>query len=182
MKKFTLIFLFILSAAICAAQNVPNGGFEDWTDGEPNDWTTSNVTGFASVTQEDPGNSGSYALRMQSVEMGGENVTPKIIANGGEEGRGFPISEKFDLFEFYYKTNLWNLIDKVSYKVIIRDSESNILAQTNGDIDENAADFTRVEKQIYYSGTGTPAYCEIEFLIEPGHQHQIWIHGLLLTI
>jgi len=165
-KKITLLFLFTLSAAICAAQNVPNGGFESWTDGEPDDWTTTNITDFTSVFQEEPGNSGSYAIRLQSVEIDGDNVIPGIVANGGVEDRGFPISVKYTLLEFYYKTSL-NYVDQVSYKVIIRDSESTLLASTSNDITEDAADFTRKELPIVYTGIGTPAYCEIEFLIEP---------------
>ena len=153
-----------MSAALCAAQNVPNGGFESWTDGEPDDWSTSNFEGFTSVFQEEPGYSGSYALRMQSVEKDNDNVHPNIAANGGGDQRGFPVSEKFAILEFHYKFD-GGRKDKLVALVSFRGSELNFIGSGAIEIEDDAATFTRALVPIIYIPNATPAYCSIEFII-----------------
>ena len=64
MKTFSvLLVLVLLCATFLSAQNVPNGGFEDWTDGEPDEWTTSNVGSILTITRSDDSHSGTYAVR-----------------------------------------------------------------------------------------------------------------------
>jgi hypothetical protein len=161
-KKFTLLFLFTLSAALCVAQNVPNGGFESWTDGEPDDWTTSNTPGFTSVSQEEPGYSGTYALKMQSVEKDKDNVIPNLVANGGGDHRGFPVSEKFTLLNFYYKFD-GGTHDKLVVFVSLKDSELKSIGSGALEIEDDVDTFTKSVMPITYAPGSTPAYCSIEF-------------------
>jgi len=64
--KSTLLSVFIIALTgtleLCA--QVPNGGFENWTSGNPDSWLVNNVVGFGvPVTQVTPSYSGSYALK-----------------------------------------------------------------------------------------------------------------------
>lgn len=43
---FVMSLLAILLLALGGQAQVPNGGFEDWTAGNPNGWLTPNVPGF----------------------------------------------------------------------------------------------------------------------------------------
>jgi len=47
---YTSVFVFFFSFSFLISQ-VPNAGFEDWTGGEPNDWTTNNSDPYITVTQ-----------------------------------------------------------------------------------------------------------------------------------
>ena len=98
MKTFSvLLVLVLLCATFLSAQNVPNGGFENWTDNKPDDWATLNIT------QSTDAFSGSFAARGQSLN----GLAVDLEAEGPPEalGLGFPISQKFTKMTFRYKFN-----------------------------------------------------------------------------
>lgn len=52
----------------------PNGNFETWVDGKPNNWTTASTAGNASVAQSTDAHSGKY-----SVKVGGSTTDNKRL-------------------------------------------------------------------------------------------------------
>ncbi len=72
------------------AQNIPNGGFENWTNMgsyfEPDGWGTLNsVTSAQSiytVTRGNPGYPGSYFIKITSLSAGAMGVIPGIAVSG----------------------------------------------------------------------------------------------------
>jgi hypothetical protein len=91
-SRFTLITIILIGTLQLSAQNeVPNAEFEEWTSGEPNDWSTSNRnifgTDFICVTPEtnDP-YSGNHSIKIQSVKKNvflvGDVTFPGIITLG----------------------------------------------------------------------------------------------------
>ena len=50
MKTILTLLTAVLFASTLLSQ-IPNGGFENWTEGEPDEWTTSNVGAIATITQ-----------------------------------------------------------------------------------------------------------------------------------
>lgn len=52
----------------------PNGNFETWVDGKPNNWTTASTAGNASVAQSTDAHSGKY-----SVKVGGSTTANKRL-------------------------------------------------------------------------------------------------------
>lgn len=106
MKKTILQFQFLLVLIIISAPlypQVPNSGFEQWDQGEPIDWITSNEWFLNTVSQTASSRSGLYALKLQTLSMN-EFLIPAIVS-AGTDGYGFPISQRHEQLSFYYKFN-----------------------------------------------------------------------------
>ncbi len=102
MKK--MIFLTLLAAPLlaCGQNPVLNGGFENWTSGEPDGWTTSNIPGFATtISQGTPPYNGLYAARGEVAVTTVGNITP-VLTSTDSVGNGFPVSQPYGLLQFYY--------------------------------------------------------------------------------
>lgn len=75
MKKGIFFIAALLAAGTLTAQQMPNSGFEDWTDfgvyEDPNDWTTINMIslfgGPITVSKSTDAHSGDYALETKTV-------------------------------------------------------------------------------------------------------------------
>lgn len=85
MKKsfYTLAFTSLFAVG-ASAQSVTNGGFENWTSGEPDGWSTINSTvsllGSANTTQETSDvHAGSSAAKLESINILVANA-PAIVA------------------------------------------------------------------------------------------------------
>ena len=100
MKTIMTFTLAFICTMFLGAQTVPNSGFEAWTDGEPDEWTTNNLEISTTISQSDDSNSGTYAVRGQVVERGGDNLGPLLVS--GYNDLGIPVSEKYDQCSFYY--------------------------------------------------------------------------------
>lgn len=161
-KIFTLT-LALFFAAFLNAQTVPNGGFEAWTDGEPNEWTTSNLPGNATITQSDDSYSGSYALHGQTDPD--ETFIPEIIS--GYDNFGIPVSENYEQLKFHYK-----YIEDGSDKMVILISISNENYITLGsgylEIEDEVEDYTLAVIPISYTLPGTAAHAIIQIALVDG--------------
>lgn len=93
MKKALLsgMILIFFVASISAQQQVPNGGFENWTDSglgyeDPDGWDTPNestlVTGVFTVTKSDTVSTGNYSAKLKSRLLVGEYVSPGVVTLG----------------------------------------------------------------------------------------------------
>jgi hypothetical protein len=109
-----LITLF--SGAVATAQ-IPNGGFENWTDMgdylEPNGWVTFNAltSSFGaglSCEQVAPGAVGSYAIKVTTLELPGLGMVPGIALVGEADGSstGFPYGARPAMFSGKWKGSI----------------------------------------------------------------------------
>jgi hypothetical protein len=121
MKKILLLILaFPLIFNASAQQNIPNGNFETWTWGEPNNWFTMNLMLFlggqpASVTRTDDRHEGSWAAMVKSTDISAVNPMPGflpdtmgLLMSGSVnmstfELSGIKISERHAQLDFWYK-------------------------------------------------------------------------------
>ena len=72
------IFFFIVQ---CSYAQIPNGGFENWTGGNPDGWTTNNVTGYLElVTQSNDAHSGSSSAKMEMKIAMSSLMQPVLFA------------------------------------------------------------------------------------------------------
>jgi len=100
--KLSLIALCVLPFAVLNAQ-VPNGGFENWTTGEPDNWHTDNVsTIVVPVTLVTPSHSGASAAKGEVVSFSGSPYGP-LLSSTDASLNGFTISQSYANFSFYYK-------------------------------------------------------------------------------
>ncbi len=104
MKEVRGIVLSFFIVSLTFAQ-VPNGSFENWTSGQPDDWNTSNVNGqYINITRTTDKHSGFYALKGSVINT---SLANPPIANpfirSGTNGDGFPIDQLFAKIEGYYQ-------------------------------------------------------------------------------
>lgn len=85
MKRF-LFLIFVFLGYYGISQNIPNPDFENWTNGNPDGWQTSNPFtqqyGVTNVTQESANpHSGLYSVKLETKSVYGYPV-PGLITNG----------------------------------------------------------------------------------------------------
>lgn len=103
MKKLFLqtSLLCLIYSSVLFSQ-ILNSGFENWTDGEPDNWWSNNVPGVVTgVTQSNESHSGNYAARLDIVDLGGSPYFPLLFAGGDDDG--FPVSQRYASLRGYYK-------------------------------------------------------------------------------
>ncbi len=82
---------------------VPNGGFEQWTDAcTIVDWANSSVCGvMAPITKSTVAHSGSFAVRGEVVSLFGQSIPP--VLQSGTYATGFPITQRYESVDGFYK-------------------------------------------------------------------------------
>lgn len=104
-----LSVITILPLLIFTVQaEVPNAGFENWNNGEPDGWATSNVPGqVTNVIQSSNAHSGTSAAELSVVDIGlGFGVPPLLSSlDSGGNFYGFPISQAYQELTGYYQLN-----------------------------------------------------------------------------
>jgi hypothetical protein len=105
MKKNMLsVFLLILFSSLAFAQ-IPNAGFESWTNSEPDGWITNNIPPtLSTVLQSSDGHTGSSAVKL----VFGSFLTLPWGANlytgdAQTDNIGFPVSEQYGSLRGFYK-------------------------------------------------------------------------------
>ena len=102
-KNLLTLFSLLIAFSLVRAQNVPNGGFETWTSGEPNGWTTDNFPPLYLVIQTTPAHGGSFAAK--GAVLAGLPLPP-VLSSTDSAGNGFAVTQAYSTLSFYYKTNL----------------------------------------------------------------------------
>ncbi len=94
-------FLFLFTQAFA---QVPNSGFEQWTNGEPDGWYVNNIPeiNIITVTQSSDVHSGASALKGEAINSSGAIFPPLVIA-GKLNKHGFPISQNYVTLSGFYK-------------------------------------------------------------------------------
>lgn len=124
MKKivsiFSVIFLFLGVNLLNAQPTIPNNGFEQWTDTiTPVSWGTSNLSlGFftyAGVTRTTDKHSGSYAIKLKTINVPLLGMLPGVAVTGNLNLLGAGITggvptngQKPESFAGYFKYNSVN--------------------------------------------------------------------------
>src|ERR1700752_453564 len=113
MIKQLLSALALTTLLSVNAQQLQNSSFENWTNGNPNNWgsfdellTALGLPGTTLETQVSPGQIGSSAVQLKSQSIGGPDPTPGLISSGPMTTSnlyGAPFATRPGSFSFYYK-------------------------------------------------------------------------------
>jgi len=168
----TLLALLFLLFVTVNAQNVPNGGFEEWEIAgngtlEPVNWQANNLDDLTFVYQE-PGHSGDYSARIavQWDEGLGMNITAMLYYD-----MYFPVSERFTTLDLYLMGETLNsnylMVSIGMYKEGIN------IGATQYPIYNDYADWTAVSVPISYATGDVPDECFISFTIWPADEVEL---------
>ena len=103
-KKIIGLILSLFLTSFLYGQ-VPNGGFENWTNGQPDYWTTSNSPSlYNNITRTTNAHSGSFSVKGEVINTsiaGLSKINPFI--RSGNTGDGFPVAQRYDSINGYYQ-------------------------------------------------------------------------------
>lgn len=167
MKKILLSVLVGIQGIALAQNPVPNSGFENWTNGEPDNWTTSNIPGYISpITQVSPGYNGTSAALGEVGFVPPGLAYPPYLVSADANGDGFPVSQNYTNMSFYYKLAMAGTGEYFSAVVVLADANGNGVAGGTQLYYSNSSTtvFTLANVPISYLGTGA-AEATITFVI-----------------
>ena len=105
--NFNLSFLLIAIAliimlSIVSYSEITNSGFETWTNGNPDSWSTTNSPpSFVNVTQTIDAHSGSFACQGEVKSESGIPITAAVLS--GADGIGFSENSRPEALHGWYK-------------------------------------------------------------------------------
>jgi len=103
MKKLILIVSTIFLVSSIQLAQIPNAGFESWTNGNPDGWFANNAPGFAvPVTQSSSGHSGSSAARLEVLSSFGIVFLPQLWS-GDQALGGIPANQRYGSLTGFYQ-------------------------------------------------------------------------------
>lgn len=160
--------MLLLFFPLQAAAQVPNSGFEVWSNGVPNGWYANNIPGvFTSVTQSASSRTGSSAARCQPALFMNSVVSPMLQA--GSDTGGFPHAVRSTNVRAYYQYfPAASSGDRLLFIVSMTKGSAEIavgMTFVNG----SAASYTLVDIPITYTSDDIPTTCSImTTIVGPG--------------
>ncbi len=151
MKKIIFILFGILVVLAMNAQNLPNVGFENWTNEflyvGLDEWNSSNNLGstdFSGIIQSEDAYSGDYAIRLEP-RLDGEDTIFNFVYHGTvteEPTGGMAYSDEFDQVKGFYKCNMPE-VDSATIYIIkwYGATPSEVIAKVGG-VHETWTEFT----------------------------------------
>jgi hypothetical protein len=102
MKRISLLIIlaFLLPVTIFA-QNVPNGGFESWSNGNPDNWYADNIPSFVVPVVQGTAHSGSFSAKGTVSSYLGGVIEP--VLQSGSDAKGFAVTQRFKTVTGYYQ-------------------------------------------------------------------------------
>ncbi|GAB4147810.1 MAG: hypothetical protein Fur0015_13540 [Ignavibacteriales bacterium] len=161
MKTTLILFFSIVLAFSWNAElrsQIPNPGFEQWSGNTPSEWSTGNVEGFVFVRASTDPMSGQFAARLEAKSIL-NNLVPAVLSSG-QEGNGFPVSQRHGQLSLYYKfhktVNTAYLFISVGFKKGENGIGAGVLA-----INEPADNYTPITIPVTYINDEIPDLGEI---------------------
>jgi hypothetical protein len=144
------------------AAQIPNGGFEAWSDCMPTDWASPNVCGILEpITKSSSSESGSFAARGEVLSLFGQKIGPAL--QSGTEGEGIPISERYVSLDGSYKFQPIGG-DRFGVNVVFSHGGT-VIAQGAIALTAAAASYTAFQVPMVYTSSDVPDSAVIQILI-----------------
>ena len=162
MRIFLLLFFTYLMTFTLFAQLVPNGGFESWTNGIPDNWSTDNVASvYTPITQSTTKHSGSFSSMGSVINTVGGVVSPVIQA--GSSATGFAVSQRFKTVSGYYQFNSMSG-DKLVLNFLMYNGGFPI-GGGSGIVTASSSAWLPFNVDFSYATNDVPDVCTLQFLI-----------------
>lgn len=131
--------------------------------GNPVNWSTNNVaTVYTPVTQTSAAHSGSSAAKGDVVQVSTVTLAP-FLSSTDNTGQGFPVTQLYTNFSFYYKFTRVGAVALVPSAAIFQ-SGGALISAAGQNISASTSSFTLVNLPFYTFGVN-PAKCQIAFTL-----------------
>ena len=160
----TVLFLFVLFFNFVATAQPLNNSFENWTNGDPTSWLTTDITGLADcVTQSSDAQNGSSSARMEVLSFAG-NPFPPFLISTDINGHGHPITQSYANFKGFYKFAPLGT-DWLVITVLMSVNDTMYIGGGAITIPTTTSNWTEFTVPIYYYSGITPNTTHISFFI-----------------
>ncbi len=154
-NKLIIGLILFSSVGLC---QIPNAGFENWTSGIPDNWSTTNNPQFTNILQSNDAHSGSYSAEGTVASISGFSVAPVLSSE-------FPYSGRPINFSGYYKfTSISS--DTLDIAVALF-KNSNTIGGGVFHTTANANSYTQFNIPLIYVSSDTPDSAGIGIFIGP---------------
>ncbi len=153
---FVLLIFSVSSVKVWG--QIPNAGFENWTNGNPDSWETDNSPLFSPITQTSDSHSGSSAMEGSVVTYMGVGITPTADIS-------FPYTGQPAALTGYYKLNTSNNDSLVITVVLYKNG--NGIAGGYFSAGKTATSYTQFSANLYYANPVAADSCTIAIVIFP---------------
>lgn len=152
MKLFTVLLALMLVALFqnnAFSQEIPNAGFENWTNGEPDGWYSDNISGSVTpVTQSSQSHSGSSAVKI-NLALNFGYYWPGFIRTGSLFYEGFPVSQAYGSLTGYYQFN--KISTAAVYIIVYMHKNGTSIGGGAIEIDNGTSGYSQFVVPIYQS-------------------------------
>ncbi|HSP88187.1 MAG TPA: T9SS type A sorting domain-containing protein [Ignavibacteriaceae bacterium] len=184
MKLSTVLFSFLLVLLfqVQTSSQVLNGGFENWTMDDPDNWVTTDIPGFVNaVSQSSDAHSGSSSAKLEVVSFGGGPYPPILYA--GDDAFGFSVSQYHGSLTGYYKFAPLSANEVLEVIVAMYHTTAGYIGGGAWITNQAASSYTQFSAPIDYLGGGVPvpdtAYISIIIVDTSGGVGTIGTYALL---
>jgi hypothetical protein len=165
MRRAVMAVLFCAGSAF---GQVPNGGFEQWSSGEPDVWATSNAAPlYTNVTLSTTAHTGVSAVRGEVMLVPGTSIVANAVLQSGVEGGGFPVtSQHLSMTGWYRLTAVGDDELNIAVAMFGAGEAMGLGLESKG----AAASWTKFTVPIDYFSPGTADTCIIHIKVAgPGN-------------
>lgn len=168
MSRLCLFLIFFLYTSISA--QVPNGGFEYWTNGYPDSCHTANIAIVPqSVMPDSNSHTGFLSIRGSVVYDNHNQPFQPYLSMDGGTAVGFPIAYSFSQVMGWIKLSLMPG-DKFLVYVHFYDSDLESVADGFVSIDTSSINWTSFFVNMHYTSVDPPVRCTIYITISDSTQ------------
>ena len=163
MKRIILLLIiaFLLPVTMFA-QNVPNGGFESWTNGNPDNWYADNIPTIVVPVVQGTAHSGSFSAKGTVSSYVGGVLEP--VLQSGAAATGFTVTQRFKTVTGYYQFSPVQG-DILGLNFILYKGGSPI-ASGAAVISAAASSWTQFNVDFSYFTNDVPDICILQILID----------------
>ena len=165
MKRMaTILGATLFGVGISFAQ-IPNAGFESWTNGEPDNWTTNNNSpSYVTLSQSATAHSGSSAILGQVASFSSFGFPP--VLESGVRGKGFAYAGRPGVFTgFYQFTPVSGDIMEMTILLTKGGVQGTAVAGGSGLISTAVSSYTSFSVPLLYVTSDVPDTAYITFII-----------------
>jgi hypothetical protein len=161
--RSVLIFFFLFWKTVSA--QVPNGSFENWMNGNPESWQTTNIPIVpASVLPDSDHYSGEVSAKGMVVQDFNLQPFQPYLGIYGGGAQGFSISNPYNLFNGWCKLSLYPGDHFTAY-VRMFNSDLETIGEGFLAIDSSISSWTEFSIPVNYFNTDNPVTCTLFFTI-----------------
>lgn len=174
MKVQFLLFIIVsvLFININLPAQIPNPGFENWTDGSPDSWLTNNYPGMmTTLTQSSDAHSGSSAVKGEVVPLGGQLIPPLLTS--GSDGQGFSFAQRPQFFNCWFKFSSFGE-DILKIEIFLKKGLE--IIGYAGDLFISSDTYQKASLEFSYADETVPETCIIQVLIVDTTLNTLYIH------